>query len=233
MSIFLVLAEDVEVRALSYLLSPLDPHIVSARTLADARRLLVAQAWSVIIFDDILPDGSGLELLRDLGKFSFEGGVIVLGAARDFTDKVTALERGADDYFVRPYEPAELHARVSVLLRRARHRIAKANNAVIQAGALELNVDTLEVVLPGARRARLAPNEMRVLHYLMTHADRVVDHQELITRLFGAGDTSYTPTNAVGVYIRRVREKIETNPSQPRYIITVRGHGYRFEVAGG
>jgi DNA-binding response OmpR family regulator len=230
MSILLVMSEDVDARLASYLLAQLDPHVVTAGSLAEARQHLRARAWAAVILDTTLPDGSGFALLSTLAELAFEGGILVLSSSREVADKVRALDEGADDYVVRPYEPAELLARVRVLLRRARRRLGSAPGSVLRVGQVELDVNALSVTLPGNRRERLTPNEMRLLHYLMTHAQRVVDHQELLARLFGTSDHQAS-SNAVGVYMRRVRRKIEVNPDQPRYIVTVRGSGYRFHGA--
>jgi DNA-binding response OmpR family regulator len=228
MSVLLVMSDDVDARLASYLLAQVVPTVVTAGTLAEARTALADCSWSAVILDTVLPDGTGFELLHTLSEMSFEGGILVLSSSRDVADKVRALDAGADDYVVRPYEPAELLARVRVILRRARRRMGSAEGGVIRVGGLELDVNALSVTLPGNRRERLTPNEMRLLHYLMTHAQRVVDHQELLARLFGTANHQAS-SNAVGVYMRRVRRKIEANPDQPRYIVTVRGSGYRFQ----
>lgn len=227
MSILLVMSDDVDARLASYLLAQIDQHVVTAGSLAEAHQDLQDRSWSAVILDTVLPDGSGFTLLTTLTEMAFEGGVLVLSSSREVADKVRALEEGADDYVVRPYEPAELLARVKVLLRRSRRRLGSAQGSVVRVGNVELDVNALSVTLPGNRRERLTPNEMRLLHYLMTHAQRVVDHQELLARLFGTTDHQAS-SNAVGVYMRRVRRKIEVNPDQPRYIVTIRGSGYRF-----
>jgi DNA-binding response OmpR family regulator len=232
MSVLLVMSDDVDTRLASYLLSQIDPHIVTAGTLAEARQYLSERVWSAVILDIVLPDGSGFDLLRILTAMNLEHGILVLSAARDVADRVRALDDGADDYIVRPYEPAEMLARVRALLRRSRRRASAGEGGVVRVGGVELDVNALAVSLPGNRRERLTPNEMRLLHYLMTHAQRVVDHQELLARLFGTQEHQGS-SNAIGVYMRRVRRKIEVNPDQPRYIVTVRGSGYRFRGADG
>lgn len=227
MSILVVMADDIDAHLAAYLLAQVDDDIVIAGSIADAEQHVARRAWSAIILDTHLPDGSGLHLLQTLGKRGHEGAVLVLSTSKGVAIKVRALEEGADDYIVRPYEPAEFIARVRAMMRRARRRMDYAESAALRVGPVQLNTNTLEILLPGNRRARLTPNEMRVLHYLMKHSQRVVDHQELSRLLFGM--ESYPGhSNAVGVYIRRVRRKIEDDVSRPRYIITVRGNGYQF-----
>jgi DNA-binding response OmpR family regulator len=228
MSILLVMSDDIDARLASYLLGQVVRTVIIAATVAEARRLLAERAWSAVILDTVLPDDSGFELLRALHDANFDGGIMVLTASREVGDKVRALEEGADDYVVRPYEPAEFLARVKALLRRSRRRAANAvTGGILRVGDVELDLNSLQVVLPGSRRERLTPNELRLLHYLMSHAQRVVEHQELLLHLFGTAEHQ-SSTNAIGVYMRRVRQKIEPDPDHPRYIVTIRGSGYRF-----
>ncbi|HZS91585.1 MAG TPA: response regulator transcription factor [Chloroflexota bacterium] len=228
MSILLVMSDDIDARLASYLLGQVVRTVVIAATVAEARRLLAERAWSAVILDTVLPDGSGFDFLRTLREADFDGGIMMLTASREVGDKVRALEEGADDYVVRPYEPAEFLARVKALLRRSRRRASNAvTGGILRVGDVELDLNSLQVVLPGNRRERLTPNEMRLLHYLMSHSQRVVEHQELLLHLFGTAEHQ-SSTNAIGVYMRRVRQKIEPDPDHPRYIVTIRGSGYRF-----
>ncbi len=230
MSILLVMSDDMDARLTAYLLTQTGQQVVTTASVREARRYLRDRTWSAVVLGAALADGSGVELLNDLNALRFEGGVLMLSASRAVADKVRALELGADDYVTQPYEPAELLARVKALLRRARRRggVARPDDVgIMQVGDVELDVNALTVTLPGNRRERLTPNELRLLQYLMAHAGRVVDHQELLARLFGTQDHQAS-SNAVGVYMRRVRRKIEENPDQPRRIVTVRGSGYRF-----
>ena len=227
MSILIVMGDNVDARLTAYLLAQVDGDVTVAVTLADARRHIARRVWSAIVLDTHLPDGDGLHLLGALGEMDFEGAVLMLSASKGVALKVRALDEGADDYIVRPYEPAELIARVRAMTRRARRRASHVESDRMRVGPVQLNTNGLEALLPGNRRARLTPNEMRVLHYLMKHAPRVVDHQELSRLLFGM-DSYRGHSNAVGVYIRRVRRKIEEDIGRPRYIITVRGNGYQF-----
>jgi len=229
MSILVVMGNDVDARLTAYLLAQIDGDIAIAGSISDARQHAARRAWAAIVLDTHLPDGDGLHFLRTLVQQEFDGAVLMLSASKTLSLKVRALDEGADDYIVRPYEPAELLARVRAMIRRARRRASHMESGTMRVGPVQLNTNDLELILPGNRRTRLTPNEMRVLHYLMKHAQRVVDHQELSHLLFGMD--SYTGhSNAVGVYIRRVRRKIEEDVSHPRYIITVRGNGYQFIV---
>jgi len=229
MSILVVMGDDVDARLTAYLLAQIDGDIVVAGGLADAQQQITHRAWAAIVLDTHLPDGDGLHFLRTLVQQGFDGAVLMLSTTKTLSLKVRALDEGADDYIVRPYEPAELLARVRAITRRAHRRASRVDSGTMRVGTVQLNTNDLELILPGNRRTRLTPNEMRVLHYLMKHAQRVVDHQELSHLLFGM-DSYTSHSNAVGVYIRRVRRKIEEDVSHPRYIVTVRGNGYQFIV---
>jgi len=229
MSILVVMDDDVEARLTAYLLGQVDGDVAIAPSIADARQRVAHHTFSAVILDTRLPDGDGFTLLHILGESDFDGAALVVSAAKGLALKVRALDEGADDYIVRPYEPAEFLARVRAATRRARRRASRAESGVLRVGPVQLNTNELKVALPGGRHATLTPNEMRVLHYLMKHERRVVSHKELSRLLFGL--ESYPGySNAVGVYIRRVRHKIEEDVGNPRLIVTVRGNGYQFVV---
>ena len=229
MGILLVMSNDVDTRLLLHLLAPLHQHVAVAATMADAERSIRARSFAVVVIDITSLDGNGLDLVRLLDKESFEGAIIVLSPSTDVMAKVQALEEGADDYIVYPYEPAELLARVKAALRRRSRRGRQTTGGVMRVGSVGMDVNELDVSVPGKRRIRLTPNEMRLLLYLMTHTQRAVDQQELLGHLFGA-DTQQIASNAVGVYVRRVRRKIERDPDNPRYVVTIRGQGYQFRT---
>ncbi len=232
MSVLLVMEDGLDAQLTAHLLAQIDEHVVTVGTVAEAQHCLVEHLWSVVILDDALSDGGGWDMLRALTVMKTESGVLVLGTSRQVHQRVQALEKGADDYLVRPYQPAELLARVKALRRRFRQRIERTSSATLHVGGIELHANELEVTLPDSRRKRLSPTEMRLLHYLMARAPQVVAPAELLARLFGPAESD-TASNAIGVYMRRVRRKIEPDPRHPRYIQTVRGSGYRFCSDGG
>lgn len=229
MSILVVMGDGVDAGATSFLLSRADNHVVLADTLAEARRRLGDHAWSVIVVNEELPDGSGLDLLTDLRTVTPDSGIVVLGASSDVRHKVLVLEQGADDYVVQPYEPAELVARVRTLARRFRFRASSGRDTTIRVGDLVLDFSARVVALPDRRSEHLTPNEARLLHYLMLHAPRTVERWELNIQLFGSSQARDS-SNAIDVYVRRLRRKIESDPDSPRYLVTVRGTGYRLNA---
>jgi len=227
MSILLATGSDIDARVMAHLLTPLGHPIVIARTAAEAESQVHARSFVVALVDTGSLDGERLALVRALARARFDGFTIVIDPSTDLMDRVDALEEGADDYLVYPYEPADLRARVSAALRRQR-RAGRAEDPIVRAGAVQLDVNALEVSAPGKRRVRLTPNEMRLLLYLMTHAPRAVDRHELLAHLLET-DAPDVASNVVSMYIRRVRCKIERNPDQPSYVVTVRGCGYQFQ----
>ena len=229
MSILLAIGSDIDARLAALLLEPLQQPTVIARTAAEAENHARARSFAVALIDTGSLDRNGLDVVHALTRAGFDGFTIVINPATDAMAKVAMLTEGADDYLVYPYEPAELVARVHAALRRRQRREGSAAGAIVRVGAVQLDTNALEVAVPGKPSVRLTPNEMRLLLYLMTHAQRAVDRQELLTHLLGAGALQMA-SNAVSVYIRRVRCKIERNPDQPCYVVTVRGHGYQFQT---
>jgi DNA-binding response OmpR family regulator len=230
MSILLAMGSDIDTRLVRRLLEPLNEPITVADSAIEAQRWALTGPVKVIVVDVASLEGDWLELVRVVARERGEGFVLVLHPSNDVMDKARALEEGADDYLVYPYEPAELLARIKAALRRHSRYARAFHGNLVRVGRAQLDVHELEISVPGRARIRLTPNEMRLLLYLMTHADRTVDQHELLTHLFGS-DTRQVASNAVGVYMRRVRRKIEQNPDQPCYLVTVRGHGYQFKAA--
>jgi DNA-binding response OmpR family regulator len=179
----------------------------------------------LVVLDLMLPNLGGLEVCRRI-RAAAPVPVIILTALGEETDRIVGLELGADDYVAKPFSPRELTARVKAVLRRASGPLAAAQTpAVLRAGALEVDVTAHEARLGGDLVA-LTAKEFDLLAYLMEHPRRAFRREELLERVWGF---SYGDTSTVTVHIRRLREKIETDPSTPRYVCTVWGVGYRFE----
>ncbi len=192
------------------------------------------QEWSqrrpdVVILDIMLPGMSGLDVLRRRRADDDEAAVIILSARGDEEDRLLGLDLGADDYMVKPFSPREVVGRVQALLRRGERLGAQALlPRRISAGPLELDLGARTARLEG-RDIVLTHREFELLAYLMGHPGEVYTKEQLMRRVWGwdFGDTS-----TVTVHVRRLREKIEGDPSDPRLVVTVRGAGYRFDAAG-
>jgi DNA-binding response OmpR family regulator len=186
----------------------------------------------LIVLDLMLPKVDGLEVLRR-ARASTDSAVILLTARGTTDDRIAGLDLGADDYLAKPFSPRELVARVHAVLRRAEAKEAANGNGDDRHGEQplvfgELAIDPLarEAKL-GERALSLAPREFDLLHYLALNPRRVLSREDLLDALW---DLSFDGDAAtVTVHIRRLREKIEADPSEPERIVTVRGAGYRFE----
>ena len=186
--------------------------------IADARPDLMLVDW-------MLPDMSGLELTRSLkrSKDTEEIPVIMLTAKSEEQDKVGGLEGGADDYVTKPFSPRELLARILAVLRRASPVGA---SDIVEVSGLRLD-DSSHRVSAGDEEIGLGPTEYRLLHFFMTHPERVFTRSQLLDRVWG-GNT-YVEERTVDVHIRRLRKALEPF-SQERLVQTVRGSGYRFST---
>ena len=170
-----------------------------------------------------LPDGDGVELIRDLRGWS-QAPVIVLSARGGEADKVDALDAGADDYLVKPFGAAELQARVRAQLRR--QALAPASQqAVIRFGRTTVDL-ARRVVERDGEPLHLTPIEYRLLTHLAAQPDRVVTHQQLLKAVWGPGHAE--DTHYVRVHMANLRKKVEDDASMPRHLLTEAGIGYRF-----
>jgi len=187
----------------------------------------LADPPDLVVLDVMLPGIDGLEVCRRLRAVA-PVAVIMLTARGEETDRITGLDRGADDYVTKPFSPRELTARVRSVLRRAREPLAPGAGGPLVAGSLEVDVPAHEVRLRGSS-VSLTAREFELLVYLMRHPSQVFRREQLLERVWGY---TYGDTSTVTVHVRRLREKIEDDPSHPAYVQTVWGVGYRFEPAG-
>ena len=192
---------------------------------AEGLRRALAEPPDLVVLDLMLPGMSGIEVCRRLRETA-PVPVIMLTARSGEVDRVTGLEIGADDYVAKPFSPRELTARVRAVLRRAGGGVnARLEPSLLRFQDLELDATTHEVRRDGSI-VELTAKEFDLLAHLMRHPRRAFRREELLEQVWGfeSGDTS-----TVTVHVSRLREKIETNPGEPRYVRTVRGIGYRFE----
>lgn len=175
------------------------------------------------IVDLGLPDGDGVDLIRDLRTWS-AAPIIVLSARSGEGDKVGALDAGADDYLVKPFGAAELLARVRAQLRRLTLTSPSAD-PVLRFGAVTVDL-TRRVVERHGAPVHLTPIEYRLLTHLASQPDRVVTHQQLLKAVWGPGHAQ--DTHYVRVHMANLRKKVEDEPSMPKHVLTEAGVGYRF-----
>ena len=180
----------------------------------------------LVVLDWMLPGMSGIELARRLraDRRTHEVPVIMLTARADEADKLVGLESGADDYLVKPFSPRELNARVKAVLRR---RAPQATDDLVETGGLALDPASHRVT--GDRQMlSLGPTEFRLLHFFMTHPERVYSRAQLLDHVWG--DHVFVEERTVDVHIRRLRKALEPT-GHDRLIQTVRSAGYRFSEA--
>ncbi|MBK5548872.1 MULTISPECIES: response regulator [unclassified Pseudomonas] len=176
----------------------------------------------LIILDLGLPDGDGIDLIRDVRSWS-PVPIIVLSARGSESDKILALDTGADDYLVKPFGTGELLARVRALLRRQAKDAD--NNSVLSFGEVRIDIERRVVERSGAP-LHLTPLEYRLLVHLCSHPNRVLTHLQLLKAVWGPSHTTDTPY--LRVFMGGLRKKVEMDPSQPRHLVTETGVGYRF-----
>jgi two-component system phosphate regulon response regulator PhoB len=199
--------------------------ICDAPDCATARSAVVDLKPDLLIIDWMLPDGSGLELTRQLkrDRETRELPIIMLTARATEDDKVAGLDGGADDYITKPFSPRELHSRVNALLRRAS---SDSGEAELRIGTLVLDRTAMRVTANG-QAVNLGPTEYRLLEYLMLHPERVYTREQLLERVrIGVADVA---PRTVDVQIRRLRAALEPAGAE-KMIETVRGAGYRLST---
>jgi DNA-binding response OmpR family regulator len=187
-----------------------------------ARELVESESLSLVVLDVMLPGADGLELCRWIRARS-ELPVIMLTARGEEADRIVGLELGADDYVTKPFSPRELAARVRTVLRRSSPAAPKAER--LKFDDLSIDARTREVKKDGTE-LRLTAKEFDLLWFLARHPRQVFSRDHLMDRVWGY--ESALDTGTVTVHVRRLREKIEDDPSQPRFLQTVWGVGYRF-----
>ncbi len=179
----------------------------------------------LVLLDLMLPGLSGTEVCRELRNRSSVP-IIMLTAKDSEVDIVVGLELGADDYVTKPYSSRELLARIRAVLRRRIEVVEDEGEAVLEAGPVRMDVERHAVSVGGAEVA-MPLKEFELLEFLLRNAGRVLTRGQLIDRIWGSD--YFGDTKTLDVHIKRIRAKIEPDPSNPQLLVTVRGLGYRFE----
>ncbi len=178
-----------------------------------------------VLLDLMLPGMSGLDVCRDIRTFS-DAAIIMVTAKDAEADKVAGLELGADDYMTKPFSMRELIARIRSHLRRlSRTGLLSDSNEILRGGPVELDIDAHVVRVSGAP-VELTPKEFDLLESLMRRKNRLAERHTLISEVWGP--SYFGDTKTLDVHVKRLREKVEEHPSRPRYLVTVRGLGYKF-----
>jgi two-component system response regulator RegX3 len=211
--------------ALSYVLRKEGFEVSIAATGPTALTEFDRSGADIVLLDLMLPEMSGTEVCRQLRQKSSVP--IIMVTARDSEiDKVVGLEIGADDYVTKPYSPRELVARIRAVLRRQSSDASELQAPTLAAGPVRMDVER-HVVTVNGDAVQLPLKEFELLELLLRNAGRVLTRGQLIDRVWGADYVGDTKT--LDVHVKRLRSKIEPEPSTPRFIVTVRGLGYKFE----
>ncbi|MBN1679063.1 MAG: response regulator transcription factor [Anaerolineae bacterium] len=199
--------------------------VLEAHTGLEALESIRTQLPDLVLLDVMMPQLDGFETLRMLREFSSIP-VIMLTAKGEEDDKVYGLELGADDYVTKPFGSRELSSRVRAVLRRAEMPSASPEQAILHIDdRLQVDFNRREVIVDG-EHIKLRPTEYRLLYHLIENAGWTVPHEQLLAKVWGYEYRD--ETHYVRLYVNYLREKIEEDPSAPKYILTERGVGYRF-----
>ena len=193
-------------------------------TLTQAREALAAERFDLLILDINLPDGSGLELLRQVRSEGSATPVILLTANDLELDEVTGLEAGADDYITKPFSLAVLRARVNAQLRRGAPSVSRT----LSIGPFSFDFDRMDFRRDGAA-VELSKTEQRLLRVLVENRGHAVSRATLVDRIWTDG-AEFVEENALSVTVKRLRSKLEADPAKPDYLKTVYGIGYIWAV---
>ena len=209
--------------ALSYMLAKEGFDVVEAADGAEGIAQFERVGADIVLLDLMMPGLAGTEVYRQLRQRSAVP-VIMVSARDSEIDKVVGLELGADDYVTKPFSQRELVARIRAVLRRGQD--IELVPDVVESAGVRMDVERHEVSVNGDR-VKLALKEFELLEILLRNAGRVMTRSQLIDRIWGADYVGDTKT--LDFHVKRLRTKIETDPANPRHLITVRGLGYKFE----
>ncbi|MGZ4399139.1 MAG: response regulator [Gaiellaceae bacterium] len=220
-----VLVVDDEPQILRALRTTLHAAGYEVETAATAEQALAHAAMrppDVVILDLMLPDGNGTDVCRELRQWT-QVPIIVLSALGEETEKVAALDAGADDYVTKPFGVDELLARLRATLRRAGPKL----DPIVDLGGVEIDLEK-QMVRVGGRPVGLTPTEFALLRVLARNLGKLMTHQAILREIWGP---AYGESHYLHVYVSQIRRKIEPDPTRPRFLITEQGAGYRLVAA--
>ena len=193
--------------------------VVTAGTAEEALSTAALQLPDVIVLDLILPDGRGTDVCRQLRQWT-EAPIVLISAVDDETEKIAALDAGADDYVTKPFAIGELLARLRAVLR----RVSPPGTPVLEIGDLRIDLEK-QLVTVGGEPIHLTPHEFDLLRLLARNEGKLLTHRTILREVWGPAyqlESSY-----LHVYVSQLRRKLEADPARPRYILTEPGAGYR------
>lgn len=223
----LLLEDDAGlIDGLTYSLTKNGFEIEIARTIKEAEKLVMEDTgFDLLIFDVTLPDGNGFNLCEKLRRSGSRLPIIFLTASDEETSIIRGLDGGGDDYITKPFKLGELCSRIRALLRRSDGRTMEED--VLRSGGVSVNLAQNRVFLNG-KSVELTGAEYRLLCLFLKNSGRVLTRSMILDRLWDGGG-NFVDDNTLSVYIHRLREKLEKDPSKPEHLKTVRGAGYQWE----
>jgi two-component system, OmpR family, KDP operon response regulator KdpE len=202
--------------------------VEEAGTGAEALIAVRRRPFDLVLLDVNMPGLSGVEVCRQIRAIAPRTGIVMVTVRDAEEDKIRALDAGADDYVTKPFKPSELSARIRAALRRTPSTHGPSGR--LRLGTVEIDFDTRQVSAQG-RHLHLTPKEFELLRYLVTHANKVLSHRELLQAVWGPdyGDQ----VDYLRVIVNQLRKKIETKPASPAYLLTEPWVGYRLNLPSG
>ncbi|HXV83267.1 MAG TPA: response regulator transcription factor [Candidatus Binatia bacterium] len=225
----LVVEDEPDIRKLvQYNLAQERFNVLEAEDGEQALKLLQREKPNLVILDLMLPGLSGMELCKVLKQRNDTAKlpILMLTAKAGEADRIVGLEMGADDYLAKPFSPREMVARVKAILRRSEAKPATEIPPAYEKGSLRIDFSTYEVFVRG-KAIKLTLKEFELLRFMVQNPNRVLNRDQLLDRVWG-GETFVTP-RTVDVHIRRLRRAVEKDDRKPKWILTVRGVGYKFD----
>lgn len=226
MNKILLLEDDLSlVNGLSFALKKQGFALDTARTIGEATVLWADEKYDLLILDVSLPDGSGFEICKEVRKSS-KVPIIFLTASDEEINVIMGLDMGGDDYITKPFKLGVLLSRINALLRRAKD--FSAMDTQLHANGIEVRLITGQA-FKNKEPLNLTAAEYKLLCLLMQNPNAVLSQEQILSKLWDC-DENYVDNNTLSVYIRRLRMKIENNPSEPQMLLTVRRMGYKWNV---
>jgi len=225
MNILIVDDDPMSRKLLSVVLKDEGFEVTQAESLRAAKAVLMRDTPMLVLLDAGLPDGDGLDFCKQLAQEEPTLPIILLTARNTLDDKLNGLKFGADDYIVKPFDFSELVERIKVVLRRSSRMQTQLVQGELQVGDLELNTAELKALIGGQQTIQLTHTEMKILRCLMLNAGSVLSRGQIAELALGYNYEN--ASNIVDVYMLRLRKKLETTPSKPKYFETIIGSGYR------
>lgn len=225
--ILIVDDDPIGSRMVQFLLSELGYHVDIVDNARGALALVERHPPDLMLLDVMMPQLNGFQIYQRMREHDYDFPVIFVTGKDELEDKLQGLRMGADDYICKPFQPAELTARVEAVLRRYKKAISGERQKLLTgSGTLQLDIATQMVTLADGRVSQLTPREMQLLLRLVEQAGQAVSREDLLDAVWGENFPG--GSNIVDVFVRRLRRKLERDPATPALIHAVRGIGYKF-----